>query len=321
MKLRILVAVLLAAAAAGCTAGTTTPGGTPTSSATDSQAWTPTGELAYGRLPTDRGDDFLVPALQVIDVDGTGGRRLPISAFGAVWSHDGARLLVSGMHVTSGKADQWRPALTDPDGRIIKRLRLPDLPAVVELCDWTHDEKTVVCDDRGLVRVDLATGKTTRITNGADQIWDISADGRIAFIHQVAEGDNDEDAELWTVDLDGSHRRKVTEYGEVQGDFDISRGSWLPDGSAIVAATPDGGLVEVDATSGELTEIPLDENLFAARPAVSPDGTAIAFEAAANSVDIYDARDIYVTPIGGGPVVLVVGTPDDDFRPDWRPTP
>ncbi len=70
-----------------------------------------------------------------------------------------------------------------------------------------------------------------------------------------------------------------------------------------MAATPVGELVEVDAATGELSEIPLNEPLSAAHPDVSPEGTEIAFQAPATG------GDIYATPIDGGPVALVVGTP------------
>jgi hypothetical protein len=88
--------------------------------------------------------------------------------------------------------------------------------------------------------------------------------------HQASGSDGIEDAELWTVRVDGSGRHKLTEYGEAEGTYDNAGGSWVPDGSAIVTGTPDGKLVKVDATTGELTEIPLDLDLFASDPMSPP---------------------------------------------------
>jgi len=317
MKLRIVATVLATAAATGCSAGPmTTSDGPPSGAAATGTAWTPTGELVYGTLPGDLGDDeFVVPVLYTVNTDGSGGRRLPLSAFGAAWSTDGTRLLANGIPLS--RDDFWpaRPAVVDPDGRIVKLFKLPGMPDEVSNCRWTPDERDLVCDiAAGVVRIDPATSRTTMLARGGeDQVWDVAADGTVVFAHQESSSDGIEDAELWTINIDRSGRRQLTEFGEVEGTYDTAGGSWLPDGSAIVTATPQGKLVKVDATTGELTEIPLDEYLFASRPAVSPDGTMIAFEAAA------DDQDIYVTPIDGGPVALVAGTDADEIRPDWRP--
>jgi len=318
MKLTILVAVLAAATSAACSASDTTgtpAGPSPSTPSATSPAWKPAGELVYVALPADLGsEDFVLPVLHTINADGSGQRKLPLSAYAATWSHDGTRLLANGIPLSSADFWPWRPAVVAPDGHIVKLFRLPDLPKEVDNCRWTSDEKAMVCSIGGLVRIDLVTGKVLRMTTGEDILWDISNDGTIAYAHQVSEGDGSEDAELRTMGLDGSGRHRLTEYGEVEGNYDDSGGEWLPDGSAIVTATPDGSLVRVDAATGDLTQIPLDESLFASRPAVSPDGTLIAFEG--NGA----GQDIYVTAIAGGPVVLVAGTDEDERRPEWRPS-
>lgn len=308
MKLRILVPLLATVALAACSEESSgSRKDTPTP-----PAWTPTGELVYVALPPVTGDDFVLPVLHTINADGSGGRKLPLSAYDATWSHDGTRMLVNAVPV--GPDGPWRPAVVDPDGNILQLFRLPDLPEEINNCHWTPDEKDVVCAIDGVVSVDLATGKSRTIARGGEvQVWDVSADGRVAFIYHASESYHDS-AQLWTVNIDGSGKRQLTEYGELDGSFDDSGGSWLPDGSALVAATPDGTLVRIDAATGELTEIPLDEPLFASHPAVSPDGTQVAFQAQATG------GDIYVTPIDGGPVALVVGTPDDERRAEWRPS-
>jgi len=316
MGIRTLATVVAITVSGGCAATTSTDrSGEPSTSApATSGAWAPTGELLYATLPTDTGDDFIVPVLHTINADGSSRRRLPISAMGAVWSRDGARMLVNGVSVEKGNIWPWRPAVADARGGHLKPFRLPGMADEVSNCRWTPDEKDVVCDvDGRVVRIDVATARTKVLTHGgADQVWGISADGHVLFAHQASGTDGIEEAEVWTIRIDGSGRRQLTEYGEVEGTYDNAGGSWLPDGSAIVVATPDGRLVKVDARTGDLIEIPLDENLVASRPAVSPDGTMIAFEALGNG------QDIYVTPIDGGPVALVAGTDADELRPDWR---
>jgi len=321
-----LVSLVLLAALTGCTespgeGSTGTSNQTPDSASTSESAgvrpaWAPTGELVYVSLPADLGEDeFVLPVLHRINAEGSGERKLPLSAYAATWSHDGSRLLANDIPVSHGGSGPWRPGVVDPDGRVVRLFRLPDQRGEIWNCRWTPDEKAMVCAIGGIVRIDLATGKVTRLTTGHDQVWDVSADGRIAFVHQVAEDDNNEDVRLFTMGVDGSGKRQLTEYGELDGNFDDAGGSWLPDSSAIVAATPAGDLVEVDATTGQLTEIPLDEPLFAGHPDVSPDGTEIAFQAPATG------GDIYATPITGGPVALVTGTAADERRAEWRPAP
>ena len=303
MKLSIVATVLVAAAAAACTAEPEgTSGGTPAGATQTSLAWSPTGELVYGTLPADQREAFALPELHAIQANGSGGRTLGLSAMGAEWSADGYRLLAWGVPLKPGELSRLRPAVVDATGKPLWLLRLPDKGDEVANCHASPDAAAIVCDSDGVWRIDLAAEQATRLTSGSDHVWDVAADGRIAFAHQVSGTDGLEDIQLWTMNLDGTGRRKLTEFGELAGAYDNDGGSWLPDGSAIVAATPDGKLVKVDATAGELTEIPLDEDLFASRPAVSPDGTMIAFEAGGNG------QDIYVTPIGGGPVVLVTGS-------------
>lgn len=314
MKCTILAAALSAVALVGCSSGaSSTLGGTPTDG-NGAQAWTPHGELVYVSLPAEVGDDeYASPVVHRIDADGTGARKLPLSAYVAVWSHDGTRMLVTGMPLTRRDWGPARPAIVDLDGRVVQLFRLPNLPEEINNCHWTPDEKDLVCAVDGVVRIDLATGRSTTIARGGEvQVWDVSADGRVAFIYHADESYH-ELAQLWTVNLDGSGKHQLTEYGELDGNFDDSGGSWLPDGSAIVAATPEGRLVRVDSTTGQLSEIPLDESLLAGHPDVSPDGTEIAFQVPATG------GDLYVTPIDGGPVVRVTNTVEDDRRPEWRP--
>lgn len=312
-----VVTAMIVSALVACTAEPTAGPSEDAPTAPPSETrrdWTPTGELVYGSLPADRGDAFVLARLHTVRADGSGDTTLALSATGAEWSADGNRLLASGVRSHPGRW-RFRPAVVDLTGRPLWRLRLPDLGDEVANCHGTPDEEAIVCDASGVRRINLATERSTRLTRGSDQAWDVSPAGRIAVAHQPSGHDGLEDIELWTMELDGTDRRRLTTYGELAGVYDDDGGSWLPDGSAIVAATPDGDLVKVDATSGDLTEIPLDEDLFASRPSVSPDGTMIAFEARG------DGQDIHVTPIDGGPVHLVTGTGADEVRPRWRPTP
>lgn len=326
MKLSILAAALVLAACSSTSpassGGTPSTPGTPSAPAAttpgatgaSSPAFAPAGDLVYGALPADRGDALVLPVLHTIRADGTTDKRLPLSAMGAVWSADGRRLLVNGLPL-GATVLPWRPAVTDEAGGHVRKFRLPGLPDEVNNCRWAPEEKYLVCDiAAGVVRIDATSFRTTMLAlGGENQVWDVSPAGLVAFARQASGSDGIEDAELYTINVDGTGRRKLTDFGKVLGTYDDAGGAWLPDGSAIVTGTPDGRLVRVDAKTGELTEIKLDKRLFASRPAVSRDGTLIAFEARGNG------QDIYVTRVTGGPVARVAGTKADEVRPQWRP--
>ena len=345
-RLGILATALLTATAAACTAGTSARSGS-TTSPSGGDAWRPTGELVYSSQPADPGGtEFVLPTLASGRADGAarrdraraavaapggfprappraGGRGpgsdrrdLALAAYAATWSYDGSRLLAVGIPLHPGEVFPARPAVVTADGRVLRLFRLPGLPDEVDNCRWTPDEGAIVCAAGGVVVIDPGTGEVTRLTTGHDQVWDVSGDGLIAYVHQRGADDHSEDAELFTIHVDGTGRRRLTDYGVLDGTFDDSGGSWLPDGSAIVAATAAGALVSVDAATGALTAIPIDEALRAGHPDVSPDGTEIAFQSppAAGS-------DLYVTRIGGGEVVRVTESAADERRADWRPRP
>jgi len=284
---------------------------TPPATAT---AAAPTGELLYATAPAGADPN----EVRTINADGSGESEIPLSLTGlnlATWSHRGDRLLVDGILVAADQA--FRPGLADPNGSHLRILRLPDQPSDMNCRAWAPDDGSLLCsigDPRpGLFRVSLANQRVTRLTSGADVPWGYSPDGAtIAFTRQASFTDGVDEAMLYTVRADGTQLRKLTQYGAMEGHVHQG-GSWTPDGTAILTATPQGELVRVDATTGAITPIPLDGDPFAANPAVSPDGTSIAFIARGNGWDIYTA------PIDGGPVRVVTQAETDELAPTWRP--
>jgi dipeptidyl aminopeptidase/acylaminoacyl peptidase len=94
------------------------------------------------------------------------------------------------------------------------------------------------------------------------------------------------------------------------GSFD-----WTPDGASLVYAAVDGGLWIVDAGGGASREIVGAGQVGgpAAAPAVSPDGTRVAF-----AVDSRHIAVAWLAPEGPWPVRLTTD-PDFAFDPAWSP--
>ena len=151
----------------------------------------------------------------------------------------------------------------------------------------------------------------TNLTADTFQAYDtdpaVSPDGtKIAFSSDRDGGD----AEIWTMDADGSDLRRVT--------FDqtwTGQPSWSPDGEKLAFASGEEGsccvnsdveIYSVDADGSDVQRL-TDNDKYEDNPAWSPDGTRIAFR---------DERDVWVMdPDGSDPTNLTDGFTADFGAP------
>ena len=202
----------------------------------------------------------------------------------------------------AGRADQYGNKITD-----------------VSIA-WTAAEGGVI-DGEGLfvaggeagvfnnaVTADVSQGEVTLTTT-----VDVTVEGdRITYYSIDADGLA---VDIFTVDPDGANQETITSFRST-----LERVSWAPSGRRLVFGifSTTGGIFAMDDDGNSLfgiTANALPEVDIA--PAVSPDGTRIAFIRTNLATG---EEDIYVVDFDGGAVTKVTDTPDGDvFVPAWSP--
>ena len=115
---------------------------------------------------------------------------------------------------------------------------------------WSPDGGTIAVTFGGLVLVDVATGRVTRLTSNPNDFqptW--SDDGRrIAFVRSFGSG-----LGIWVMDADGMNLARLTTAPAEPGDHASEDGmpTWSPDGSSILFARRIAG-----ATFGDVWQVP-----------------------------------------------------------------
>jgi Tol biopolymer transport system component len=162
-----------------------------------------------------------------------------------------------------------------------------------------------------LRKVSPAGGDESELVSGADdrQVADpaVSADGNlVAFVAQEAGTSG-----LSVVDIDGSNERAF-----LSNRYDSSP-SFYPDGNRVLVLTGPSSfsrdeLMEVDLSGGQRSSRGSGFGTLGSRAAISPDGSAIAFEMRA------DGRTrIFAVDEAGGQPRQISATGGDDTYPTW----
>lgn len=193
--------------------------------------------------------------VRVFNPDGTGEKELSASGWGAVWSPDGTRIAFVNKGVV----------VMNADGRGRRQIAAPlNSQDPGPGPSWAPDGKRLLHQDSGpfygkptLFVLDTG-GKAVlhRLGRGESGVW--SPDGKhIAFI---------QDASVWLMDADGSHRRRLT-----MGTQDGSA-RWSPSGKSLVYVRDGYDICLLYPDEGAIRFVAHGRD-----PAFSPDGKRLAF--------------------------------------------
>ena len=254
-----------------------------------------------------------VPVVYTAGVNGGDRDELIRGAELPRWSPDGTKVSVT----AEGPQGLVFAVLMDPDGSGQMPFDSPDPSLNLGCAAWSPDGRRLACegwDDADPSRAGLYTvsaadgGDLTQVTAAPtgthDAACDYSPDGtQIAFVRINLE--DEAHNSLWTVNVDGSGDRQVTEHPTGM------RCDWSPDGTTILTED-DGMLLLVPAEGGEASPIDLGvAGAYAAGATWSPDGQRIAFSMAIHTDEQDTWFDIYAANRDGSDIVQVTDSPSE----------
>jgi Tol biopolymer transport system component len=291
----------------------------------------PTGSLAIARQQPSKG----IAQLFITDATGTDAHRVKLGypieqAGGAVWSPDGASILITNtLRFDGDRLLPFRPATVAGDGSSYKLLHIPGAPFDT-FCDvWSPNGNRILCtfggDEPGIFAIRASDGRhpvrLTRNPSGegaSDVPGDFSPDGsQLVFVRvrPASSAHPDEGGALFVKDMDGTGSRRITSYGLPQWEEFGWAVHWSPDGREIVFGSVDGRLflVHPDGTGLRRIHVRVGEQpYYAFSPGWSPDGSRIVF-----SMFLDGQEDIYTADPDGTHVAQVTDTEAWENSADW----
>lgn len=248
--------------------------------------------------------------ISTVSPDGSRIRRLRLphgEAFSPSWSADGRRIaFVLGPSIWRVNGDGHAPRRVTPN-KVVD----PQSPA------WSPTGDRLVFTARTSGRnfdiyvIGARGGGLRRLTRspGSDEHPSWSPDSRrIVYTRTALNGTHVPRAELWTMNVDGSHQRRIG-FG--------SAPDWAPDGKRLAFSR--GAEVWVANTNGTKAERVVAGPGMAGDPAWSPDGRWIVFWSDRASGEATKG-DLYLTAPGGEGVKRLTYEPELwHFAPSWQP--
>jgi Tol biopolymer transport system component len=279
----------------------------------------PTGTVLYGRENARTGQARWFTA----NVDGSDVHDLGITATCARWLPGGTQILITNDAAFSPD-HPLRPAIVSADGSHLRPLEATkDRSFNLGCGDVSPDGRSIVLEgftddgsQNGIYVVRASDGGGLRVVSESapgESIGDpiFSPDGRhIAFFRTKAGVSPQGAGAIFTVDVDGSHLRRITPWG---GAF-MDQG-WSPDGQWIVYQRPYGVLTMVHPDGSDPHDVPLRlaPGSGAQNPSWSPDGAWIVF-----SLSHDGGANIYaVRPDGTSLTRITTAAGVDEQRPVW----
>jgi TolB protein len=267
-----------------------------------------------GRLVFTRFDEATHTPISshIVQPDGSNETQLdlPNSQAGGSWSPQGDRLAVEA-ELPDGRIGT---AIIEPDGTLIRTLRIPH-PSLNLVCFiWSPDGKRLACEGwndsrpalRGIYTVRSSDGgdltRATRSPTGkADLPGDFSSDGKQLVFKRTTEED---DGPLMLEGVAGGKPRRLS-----PGVFEDD-GKFSPDGRSVL--TSQGGSIILVGVDGEVRSRISKPGTYAFGAVWSPDGEWIAF-----SRGKHGPADIFISRPDGSEEFQVTDTPDNEINLGW----
>jgi hypothetical protein len=314
-----LAAACVLAGLAGCSADH--PRGTPATEGPSASTPAPaTAQPLSGHLLFSRWDDttHTYASHHVSLADGSEQTQItmPGSQGGGRWSHSTNQIAVS----VELKNDQVGTAIIDPEGKVIRVLKLPDKSLNMVCTVWSRDDRRLACetwddadpDRAGIYTVRAADGKKVkRLTSSSagnhDLAGDYSPDGHSIVFLRTVDGRT---GPLMVMPVDGGEPRQIAEQAVEDS------GRYSSDGRTVVASA-EGVVLFLDVATGKIVNRIAEEGHVLFGPSWSPDGTHVVY---GNTLSGQRVADLYVARPDGSDARNVTNTAvDSETVVDWGP--